>query len=109
MLKPQKSQKFNQDIIQLDLTECNQKATGFRLFFAENEGTITKIEGIEKISEDLQTVEIEMYKKIGDEVLLPPRIFQAHGHMIVTAETLDELDFKVDSLTKSVRIEVTND
>lgn len=92
-----------------DLTIRGPKATGFRLFFAENEGRISKIEGIDKVSQDSQTVEIEMYKKIGDEVLLPPRIFQAHGHMIVTADTLDNLDQKIDNLTKSVRIEVIND
>lgn len=84
----------------------NPIPTGFRLIFAENEGVIQKIDGIPTLENDPHVIEIEMYKKIGDSVLLPPRIFQAHGHMIVKHHSLEELDKKVDELVQHIQIKI---
>lgn len=89
-----------------DLEIHQQIPTGFRLFFAESEGIITDIQGVDEIAQNPHVVEIELYKQAGDRVLLPPRIFQAHGHMIVQASSLENLDQTVNDLTQKLAIKV---
>ena len=89
-----------------DLSKIQRNPTGFYLFFANKEGWISSIKGVFEVEKDPAVVEIEMYKKIGDRVDLPPKVFQAHGHMIVKANDLDALDRKVVELSSLIKIEV---
>ena len=89
-----------------DLSKIEKKPTGFYLFFANQEGWISSINGVSEVEKDPAVVEIEMYKKIGDRVDLPPKVFQAHGHMIVKSNNLDLLDKKVVELSSLIKIEV---
>ena len=89
-----------------DLSKIQRNPTGFYLFFANKEGWISSIKGVSEVEKDPAVVEIEMYKKIGDRVDLPPKVFQAHGHMIVKANDLDALDRKVVELSSLIKIEV---
>jgi biotin carboxylase len=91
---------------QPDLRPRRSRPTGFSLFFAAREGTVRQIAGQAHALSDPDVVELEIYTRIGDRVGVPPRVFQAHGHAVFTAETAAELDRKAGELREGVTIEV---
>lgn len=66
--------------------------TGFFMVFAGAEGVLRGVGGVEDVRRDPAVVEVDVYKGPGDDVLAPPRIFQAHGHVVIATDTPDELD-----------------
>lgn len=79
---------------------------GFYLFFAERAGTITEVHGFEEAEADPRVKEVDLYRKVGDQVNVPPHVWQAHGHVIFTAERRDGLGEVFDELVKTVRLDV---
>ena len=79
--------------------------TGFYLFFADRAGTIKAVHGIEEAAADPRVHEIDLYRKVGDRVDVPPHVWQAHGHVIFTAARRDGLGDVFDDL-KSIRLDV---
>ncbi|MFF3892706.1 ATP-grasp domain-containing protein [Streptomyces sp. NPDC001812] len=57
---------------------------GFYLFFAKKAGRISGISGVEEAGRDPRVHEISLYRKVGDAVDVPPRVWQSHGHVIFT-------------------------
>jgi biotin carboxylase len=94
--------------IEPDLTIKHRTPTGFYMIFAPQEGIVQHFRGEREVAGDEHTVELEMYRKIGDQVLLPPRVFQCHGHLIIQAPTMEQLDQKMDELMGKFCIEVAN-
>jgi biotin carboxylase len=82
---------------------------GFYMFFAPAEGIIRAIDGVEAAATDPDVVEIDMYRRVGDRVLLPPRVFQCHGHVIVRGASREALEAKVHDLSRQIRLEVIPD
>jgi biotin carboxylase len=78
---------------------------GFYLFFAERAGTVRAIHGVDEAAADPCVHEIDLYRKVGDRVNVPPHVWQAHGHVIFTADRRDRLDDMFASL-KSIQLEV---
>lgn len=90
-----------------DLTPKPQPTpAGFYLFFAEKAGRISGISGVEEAGRNPRVQELSLYRKVGDVVDVPPRVWQSHGHVIFTADSDDGLVETFDELVKSVRIEI---
>lgn len=80
--------------------------TGFYLFFAERAGTIRAITGVEEAGRSPRVHELSLYRKVGDAVDVPPRVWQSHGHVLFTADSSDELDQTFNGLVKSINLEL---
>jgi predicted MFS family arabinose efflux permease len=81
----------------------------YKTVFTDKEGIIKRIAGIEEARKMRGVIEVEAYKKAGDEVLVAPKIFQAHGHFIASAPTFEELDAIVKNVGKMISIDVESD
>ncbi|MFC8489228.1 ATP-grasp domain-containing protein [Streptomyces sp. NPDC057235] len=81
------------------------RPAGFYLFFAEKAGRISGIGGVEEALRNPRVHEISLYRKVGDAVDVPPRVWQSHGHVIFTADSEAEFTATFDELVKSIRIE----
>ncbi|MCJ1677455.1 ATP-grasp domain-containing protein [Streptomyces sp. APSN-46.1] len=79
---------------------------GFYLFFAEKAGRISGISGVEEAGLKPHVHELSLYRKVGDAVDVPPRVWQSHGHVIFTADSDDGLVETFDELVKSIKIEI---
>lgn len=80
--------------------------TGFYLFFAERAGRISAITGVQEAELHAYVHELSLYRKVGDTVDVPPRVWQSHGHVIFTADSSDGLARTYDELVKSINIEL---
>ncbi|WP_327268242.1 ATP-grasp domain-containing protein [Streptomyces sp. NBC_01218] len=79
---------------------------GFYLFFAEKAGRISRIIGVEEAGRDPRVRELALYRKVGDAVDVPPRVWQSHGHVLFTADSAEEFVETFDELVNSIRIEI---
>ncbi|MFG3048630.1 ATP-grasp domain-containing protein [Streptomyces sp. NPDC048241] len=79
---------------------------GFYLFFAEKAGRISGISGVDEAGRNPRVHEISLYRKVGDAVDVPPRVWQSHGHVIFSADSEDGFVETFDALVKSIRIEI---
>jgi biotin carboxylase len=82
------------------------RPTGFFMIFAGVEGVVREVCGVEAARADPAVVEVDVYKGPGDEVLVPPRVFQANGHVVTAAESLDAVDSAFDRLREAITFEV---
>lgn len=80
--------------------------TGFYLFFAERAGRISAITGVREAGLNPRVHELSVYRRVGDTVDVPPRVWQSHGHVIFTAESSEELVRTFDELVKSINLEL---
>jgi biotin carboxylase len=80
--------------------------TGFYLFFAEKAGKIKDIKGVEDAMADPHVREIDLYRKVGDQVNVPPHVWQAHGHVIFTSDKREEFTDIFDRLVKTIHLEI---
>ncbi|WP_371617706.1 ATP-grasp domain-containing protein [Streptomyces sp. NBC_00454] len=80
--------------------------TGFYLFFAERAGRIGAITGVREAGLNPRVHELALYRKVGDAVDVPPRVWQSHGHVLFTADSSDGLDRTFDELVKSINLEL---
>jgi biotin carboxylase len=82
--------------------------TGMFTVLAGSEGVLRRVDGLADLRRDPAVVEAEVYKSPGDELVVPPRAFQSHGHVVLSADSLagvdaafhrlrDRLTFEVDS------------
>jgi biotin carboxylase len=78
---------------------------GFWNIFPERAGTLTQVTGLDEVLADPRVDEVQIYKSPGDELLVPPRTFQGHGHLIFTVDHEDELDPTFRALTETLRLE----
>ncbi|GGK75278.1 ATP-grasp domain-containing protein [Mangrovihabitans endophyticus] len=88
------------------LRPTQRTAVGFYLFFAERAGTVTAVHGVEEAAADARVHEVDVYRRVGDQVDVPPHVWQAHGHVIFSAPDRDGLDEVYARLVKTVRIDV---
>jgi biotin carboxylase len=79
---------------------------GFFTVSAGAEGILRRVRGIEEVRRDRAVVEVDIYKVPGDEVLVPPRVFQSHGHVVLAADSLAAVDAAFDRLRDVLVFEV---
>ncbi|MBO8195991.1 ATP-grasp domain-containing protein [Streptomyces oryzae] len=78
---------------------------GFWNIFPKQAGTFTGAAGLEEVRADPRVDEVEIYREPGEHLLVPPRTFQGHGHLIYTVERTDQLDPVFRELTGALRLE----
>lgn len=78
--------------------------TAFYLFFAERAGAIVTIDGVEEARLDPRVQELALYHGLGEDVQLPPQVWQSHGHVVYTADDIDEIDKMFNALVNTVKI-----
>lgn len=78
-----------------DLTPRHHKIIGSRDFFAEKQGRVVEIRGMEALATMPGVLEVDVYKQLGDEVRRAPDAFQSHGHFILEAPDYATLDQRV--------------
>jgi biotin carboxylase len=80
------------------------RSIGFWNIFPERAGVLTEIEGAEKARNDPRVDELEIYRRPGDVLAVPPRTFQGHGHLIFKVDHVDDLDPTFTELTQMLRL-----
>jgi biotin carboxylase len=75
-------------------------------FYADREGVLQAVHGVDEARADPRILELVIYKRPGDEILTLPRAFQGHGHALMTASSVGELDLTARNLLQRVRFEV---
>lgn len=91
----------------VSLPSLIQRPRGFFMFFADREGEMVDVHGVESVTAHRGVSEVAVYPRAGDWLGAPPRIFQAHGHAVFTAPTIDDVDASFrelrDAITFTVR------
>ncbi|MFT8350628.1 ATP-grasp domain-containing protein [Clostridium saccharoperbutylacetonicum] len=88
-----------------DLTYEESRPVARYNFFAEKEGIIKNISGVEEVRADPSVIELLMYKKIGDKVSLPPNSIP-HGHVIIRPKDLKNVDEHMKKIISKIIIDV---
>lgn len=88
---------------------CSQRPTGFHCFFAQREGRFTNLHIDYAPRWDNAVVEVEMYKSRGEQLHVPPNGFDAHGHVIFSADALHDIDAVADFVLNRIVIETAHD
>jgi biotin carboxylase len=78
---------------------------GFWNIFPARAGTLREIRGVGEARADPRVDEIEIYRRPGDRLAVPPQTFQGHGHLIFTVGAAGELDTTFDELVRTVGLE----
>ena len=60
---------------------------------------------MDEAAADPRVDEIEIYRRPGEYLAVPPKTFQGHGHLIFTVGAMDALDSTFDELVRMVRLE----
>lgn len=91
----------------VSLSPLEQRPRGFFMFFAEREGEMVDVHGVDAVAAHQGVSEVAVYPRPGDWLGAPPRIFQAHGHVVFSAPTMDDVDASFrelrDAITFTVR------
>lgn len=88
------------------LARHEPRPTGEFSLLADEEGILEGVDGLNDARADPHVLEIAIYNQVGSEILTPPRAFQAHGHILATADTMSELDHVIERLADSLRFRV---
>ncbi|MGW2254616.1 ATP-grasp domain-containing protein [Kitasatospora sp. NPDC001660] len=80
--------------------------TGFYCFFAEHAGEFTGVAGAEQVAADPRAAEVAVYAQAGDQVLVPPQASAAHGHVVFSGASAEEIDRTFAEFRKTIRVEV---
>ncbi len=84
----------------------NVRHVGFSLHFGERPGELTAVEGVEELEADEAVSEVMIYTPIGTHIDVPPRVWQAHGHVIFTADSREDVVKKQRQVNETLRFEV---
>ena len=83
----------------------NPTPVGFWNIFPARAGVLRETRGVDEAAADPRVDEIEIYRRPGEYLAVPPKTFQGHGHLIFTVGTMDALDSTFDELVRMVRLE----
>ncbi|WP_371617714.1 ATP-grasp domain-containing protein [Streptomyces sp. NBC_00454] len=81
----------------------NVRHVGFSLHFGEKPGELAAVEGIETLEADETVSEVMIYTPIGQLIDVPPRVWQAHGHVIFTADSREGVVQKQREVNETLR------
>lgn len=79
---------------------------GFSLHFGEQPGELVAVEGIESLEASESVSEVMIYSQIGDLIDVPPRVWQAHGHVIFTGSSREDVVEKQRQVNETLRFQV---
>jgi biotin carboxylase len=80
-------------------------SVGFWNIFPARAGILCEIRGVEQAQADPRVDEIEIYRRLGDRLAVPPQTFQGHGHLIFQVGAMSELEDTFDELVQMVNLE----
>ncbi|WP_256103233.1 ATP-grasp domain-containing protein [Streptomyces sp. ODS05-4] len=79
---------------------------GFSLHFGEQPGELVGVEGVETLEADEDVSEVMVYSQVGDLIDVPPRVWQAHGHVIFTGGSRADIVEKQRQANETLRFQV---
>ncbi|PKW16745.1 ATP-grasp domain-containing protein [Saccharopolyspora spinosa] len=79
---------------------------GFTLHFAERPGELLAVNGVESLEAGEDVSEVMIYRQIGEKVDVPPRVWQAHGHVIFTGDSREDVVHKQREINETLRFHV---
>lgn len=85
------------------LSRHEPRPTGEFSLIATDEGILDGLDGLDEARADPHVLEIAIYNQLGTEIHTPPRAYQAHGHILATAGTMQELDNVTQRLADRIR------
>lgn len=77
-----------------------------KFFIPKTSGIITKITGIDEAKKDKNVIDLQMYKKIGDSILVPPEGYENAGWVLVRGQSYLEAESTISKLFDMVKIDV---
>lgn len=77
-----------------------------RYFMSKTSGVVTTISGIDEIEKMTGVVDLFLFKKVGDSVLVPPDGYEALGWVLVKGESYGEVERIMGSVFEMAEIEV---
>ncbi|MFG3404054.1 ATP-grasp domain-containing protein [Streptomyces sp. NPDC048142] len=84
----------------------NFQHVGFSLHFAEEPGELVAVDGVEALEADDSVSEVMIYRRLGEQVDVPPRVWQAHGHVIFTGDSREDILEKQQNINQTLRFRV---
>ncbi|MET9697957.1 ATP-grasp domain-containing protein [Streptomyces sp. NPDC006529] len=84
----------------------NVRHVGFSLHFGEQPGELVGVDGVEALEASESVSEVMIYSKIGDLIDVPPRVWQAHGHVIFTGSSREDVMEKQRQVNETLRFRV---
>lgn len=84
----------------------NVRHVGFSLHFGEQPGELVGVDGIETLEASESVSEVMIYSQIGDLIDVPPRVWQAHGHVIFTGDSREDVVEKKRQVNETLRFQV---
>lgn len=94
------------ETVDVVVDDAKAQHVGFSLHFGEKAGELAGVEGIDTLEADETVSEVMIYSRIGDLIDVPPRVWQAHGHVIFTAGSRDEVIEKQRQVNETLRFQV---
>ncbi|MCJ1677462.1 ATP-grasp domain-containing protein [Streptomyces sp. APSN-46.1] len=88
------------------VNDANARHVGFSLHFGEKPGELAAVDGIDALEADETVSEVMIYSRIGDLIDVPPRVWQAHGHVIFTAASRADIIEKQRQVNETLRFQV---
>ncbi|MGW6128955.1 ATP-grasp domain-containing protein [Cellulomonas sp. NPDC055163] len=79
---------------------------GFSLHFGEQPGELAAVEGIEHLEGRDDVAEVMIYGKVGDQIDVPPRVWQAQGHVLFTGDSREDIVRKQREVNETLRFRV---
>lgn len=88
------------------LTRHDPRPVGDLDLFAEQDGVLESVCGVDEAAADPAVLEVQLYHQPGDQILTMPLVQQPHGHIVFTAAAAAELDQTAKRLGDLVRFRV---
>ncbi|MBI2029289.1 ATP-grasp domain-containing protein [Candidatus Gottesmanbacteria bacterium] len=77
-----------------------------KFFIPKTSGIITKIIGIDEARKDKNVIDLQMYKKVGDSILVPPEGYENAGWVLVRGQSYLEAESTVSKILEMIKIDV---
>lgn len=84
----------------------NARHVGFSLHFGDRPGQLVGVDGVDDLDADESVSEVMVYAQVGDLIDVPPRVWQAHGHVIFTGGSREEIVDKQRQVNRTIRFQV---
>lgn len=75
--------------VDIFVNDVNARHVGFSLHFGEQPGELVAVEGTDALEADESVSEVMVYSPVGALTDVPPRVGQAHGHVVFTGTSRD--------------------
>lgn len=94
------------ETVDVVVDESSVQHVGFSLHFGEHPGKLVAVDGVDQLEADEKVSEVMIYREIGELIDVPPRVWQAHGHVIFTGDSRDDIIDTQREVNKILRFQV---